>query len=162
MAISVHCPVYQPIYACPYPITRDELAALHSGPIPPLKFTHCPSNSPLPHHQFSSLPWICPPAFRPAPILDKPREPPPAPLPLPPRSHFSPSLHGKTPLNSCLYSQSQICLLPFSLLNSFGFFFLLLRATPMAYGGSQARGPIGATAAGLRHSYSNTGSEPHL
>ena len=30
----------------------------------------------------------------------------------------------------------------------------------MAYGGSQARGQIGATAAGLCHS--NTGSEPHL
>ena len=32
-------------------------------------------------------------------------------------------------------------------------------ATPMAYGGSQARGLIGAVAAGLRHSHSNTGSE---
>ena len=34
------------------------------------------------------------------------------------------------------------------------FFFLLLlfRAPLAAYGGSQARGPIGATAAGLRHS----------
>ena len=32
-------------------------------------------------------------------------------------------------------------------------------ATPMAYGGSQARGPIGAVAAGLRQSHSNMGSE---
>ena len=32
----------------------------------------------------------------------------------------------------------------------------------MAYGGSQARGPIGATAAGLRHSHSNVISEPSL
>ena len=32
----------------------------------------------------------------------------------------------------------------------------------MAYGGSQARGPIGATAAGLHHSHSNKGSEPLL
>ena len=31
-----------------------------------------------------------------------------------------------------------------------------------AYGGSQARGLIGAVAAGLRHSHSNAGSEPHL
>ena len=40
------------------------------------------------------------------------------------------------------------------------FFFVFLsffRAAPMAYGGSRARGPIGATAAGLRHSHSNTG-----
>ena len=39
-----------------------------------------------------------------------------------------------------------------------GFFFLLFRA----YGGSQARGQIRATAAGLHHSHSNAGSEPTL
>ena len=44
----------------------------------------------------------------------------------------------------------------------FCFFFCFSRAAPLAYGGSQARGPIGAVAAGLRHSYSNTGSEPNL
>ena len=38
--------------------------------------------------------------------------------------------------------------------------FLLFRATPAAYGGSQARGGIGASAAALRHSH--VGSEPHL
>ena len=32
----------------------------------------------------------------------------------------------------------------------------------MACGGSQARGQIGATAAGLHHSHSNVGSEPRL
>ena len=32
----------------------------------------------------------------------------------------------------------------------------------MAYGGSQARGQIGAVAAGLRHSHSNARFEPHL
>ena len=32
----------------------------------------------------------------------------------------------------------------------------------MACGGSQARCPIRATAAGLHHSHSNAGSEPHL
>ena len=32
----------------------------------------------------------------------------------------------------------------------------------MAYGDSQARGQIGATAASLGHSHSNTGSEPNL
>ena len=36
----------------------------------------------------------------------------------------------------------------------------LFRATPAAYGGSQARGRVGAVAAGLCHS--NKGSEPHL
>ena len=43
-----------------------------------------------------------------------------------------------------------------------------LRAAPVAYGGSQARGLIGATAAGLHHSHSHARSElslqptPHL
>ena len=41
-------------------------------------------------------------------------------------------------------------------------FVFLFRAAPAAYGGSQARGPIGATAAGLRHSHSTSGSEPRL
>ena len=40
--------------------------------------------------------------------------------------------------------------------------FCLLRPVPMAYGGSQARGRMGATAAGLHHSHSNTESEPRL
>ena len=38
--------------------------------------------------------------------------------------------------------------------------FAFSRAAPAAYGDSQARGPIGAVATGLRHS--NAGSEPHL
>ena len=38
----------------------------------------------------------------------------------------------------------------------------LFRAAPTAYVGSQARGPIGAVAAGLHHSHSNTGSQPRL
>ena len=38
------------------------------------------------------------------------------------------------------------------------FFFLLFRATPAAYGCSQARGLIRAAAAGLHHSHSNVGS----
>ena len=44
----------------------------------------------------------------------------------------------------------------------FYFIFCLFRATLMAHGGSQARGRIGATAAGLHHSHSNARSEPHL
>ena len=44
----------------------------------------------------------------------------------------------------------------------FVFVFCLFRATPTAYGGSQARGPIGATAASLHHSPSNDRSKPCL
>ena len=35
-------------------------------------------------------------------------------------------------------------------------------AAPTAYGGSQARGQIGAVGTGLRQSHSNSGSEPRL
>ena len=41
-------------------------------------------------------------------------------------------------------------------------FFAFSRATPAAYGGSKARGVIGAVAASLRQSHSNAGSKPHL
>ena len=41
-------------------------------------------------------------------------------------------------------------------------FFLGFRATPAAYGSSQARGGIGATAAILHHCYNYAGSEPCL
>ena len=55
------------------------------------------------------------------------------------------------------------CLSPDSL---FFFFFLSFfafsRASPVAYGGSQARGRIRAVAAGLHQSHSNSGSELHL
>ena len=52
--------------------------------------------------------------------------------------------------------------LSFSFLFSF-FFFWLFRAEPEAYGGSQARGQVGAMAVVLHHSHSNdTGSEPRL
>ena len=42
------------------------------------------------------------------------------------------------------------------------FCFLLFRTVPAAYGGSQPRGPIGATSAGLHHSHSDARSEPCL
>ena len=42
------------------------------------------------------------------------------------------------------------------------FFFGLFRAAPAAFGNSQARGWMGATAAGHSHSHSNVGSKPHL
>ena len=40
--------------------------------------------------------------------------------------------------------------------------FVLFRASPVAYGGSQARSLIRAVAAGLCHSHSNARSEPCL
>ena len=46
--------------------------------------------------------------------------------------------------------------------HSFFLSFCLFRAEPTAYGGSQARGPIGAVATGLHQSYSNSGSQPQL
>ena len=49
---------------------------------------------------------------------------------------------------------------------AFFFYFFCLsvfaRSAPEAYGGSQAKGPIGAVATGLRQSHSNAGSEPRL
>ena len=43
-----------------------------------------------------------------------------------------------------------------------GFVVCIFSAAPVAYGDSQARGQIGALAAGLHHSHSNVGSEPCL
>ena len=42
------------------------------------------------------------------------------------------------------------------------FYFILFLVYPMAYGSSQARGRIGAAAAGLHHSHSNTKPKPCL
>ena len=42
------------------------------------------------------------------------------------------------------------------------FFFFTLRSTPAIYRSSQARGQIGAAAAGLCHNHSNEGSKPDL
>ena len=42
------------------------------------------------------------------------------------------------------------------------FFFFFFCATPVAHGGSQPRGLIGAVTASLRHSHSNARSEPRL
>ena len=44
----------------------------------------------------------------------------------------------------------------------FFFLFVFSRAAPAAYGGSHTRGPIGAVAASLQQSHSNTGSKLHL
>ena len=47
-------------------------------------------------------------------------------------------------------------------INTLFFFSSFSRAVPTAYGGSQARGPIGAVAYGLHHSHSSSESEPQL
>ena len=44
----------------------------------------------------------------------------------------------------------------------FYFILLLFRASPVAYGGSQARGLIGATATSLCHSHSNASPKTRL
>jgi len=41
-------------------------------------------------------------------------------------------------------------------------YFFVFKATPVAYGGSQARGLIGATAASLCHRHSHAGTELSL
>ena len=55
---------------------------------------------------------------------------------------------------------------PWSVIGVFWFvcfcLFAISWAAPAAHGGSQARGPIGAVATGLRQSHSNAGSEPRL
>ena len=57
-----------------------------------------------------------------------------------------------------------IIILKVLFLKSIFFFglFAISWAAPTAYGGSQARGRIGAVAARLRQSHSNAGSEPCL
>ena len=57
-------------------------------------------------------------------------------------------------LTSCLYQRG--CL------STFFFFFFFFRASPVACGGSWARGRIRAGAPGLPHSPTNRGSEPQL
>ena len=44
----------------------------------------------------------------------------------------------------------------------FIYLLVFLRVAPVAYGGSQAKGQIGAVTAGLCHSHSHARSEPHL
>ena len=48
------------------------------------------------------------------------------------------------------------------LVSSFIIIIIIFRATPMVYGGSQARAQIRTAAAGLHHSHSHTGSKPCL
>ena len=64
---------------------------------------------------------------------------------------------------TCLLKSQSVLPSPPSFLLYFYFcLFAFSRATPVAYGDSQARGLIGAVSAGLHQSHNNTGSEPHL
>ena len=62
--------------------------------------------------------------------------------------------------NKEVFSMPKLRSLSVSLSLIYLFIFWLVRAAPVAYGNSQARGLIGAAAAGLCHS--NAGSKPHL
>ena len=63
------------------------------------------------------------------------------------------------PLFSQPLSDFQLCVAYFYL---FFCLFVFSRAVPVAYGGSQIRGLIGAVASGLCQSCSKAGSVPHL
>ena len=66
-------------------------------------------------------------------------------------------------INERIFAPSLITVIDFAAIFFFiSLFLCLFRAIPAAYGGSQARGWIGAVAAGLHHRHSNAGSEPHL
>ena len=58
-------------------------------------------------------------------------------------------------------AQGRLCLLR-KKCNHFFFFFLLFMTIPEAYGSSQARAGIRATATGLHHSHSNTRPTPSV
>ena len=60
------------------------------------------------------------------------------------------------------YPQLLVTITPHWFLFFSFFFFVFFWATSAAYGGSQARGRIGAVATGLRQSHSNSGSKPRL
>ena len=80
-----------------------------------------------------------------------------------PRSHETPSAGAEWPVSPKTPRDELIFIfLLLSLSMQLLSFFLLFRAAPVAYGGSQARGQIRAAAAGLHHSHSNMGSEPRL
>ena len=75
-------------------------------------------------------------------------------------SHISPIDDSQIYISSLdTSSKLQICI--FCLFVCF-VFFAIFWAAFMAYGGSQARGPIGAVATDLHHSHSNAGSESRL
>ena len=63
---------------------------------------------------------------------------------------------------SVFFGKHYNLLILFYFISFFLVFLLFLWAASVAYGGSQARAPIGAVATGLRQNHSNAGSEPRL
>ena len=77
--------------------------------------------------------------------------------------YFLPAYYLIPIISENIFSQLVLCLYCYFILSLFkSLFFCLFRVILTAYGGSLARGPIGAVAAGLRHSHSNARSEPCL
>ena len=72
-----------------------------------------------------------------------------------------PASSGNAQRQYTLFPKICVCMLSFVVLLLF-FCCCCFRAVPMAYGGSQARSWIEATAASLHHSHSNVGSKPYL
>ena len=66
------------------------------------------------------------------------------------------------PLSSSLALSHTLSLSRLQLMEIFVFVFCFFRATPAAYGGSQARSQIGAAAAGIHRSHSNARRKPDL
>ena len=75
-----------------------------------------------------------------------------------PFAFFTPTVECKNGVLQFLHLPTHTSSLPFYFLISF----LLFKASPGAYGSSQARGPIRAAAAGLHHSHSDMGSQLRL
>ena len=73
-----------------------------------------------------------------------------------------PATHTQSPPCTVILRQVALFILIALFTLSKLFFGLFLGAAPAAYGGSQARGPIGTVAASLRQSHSNAGSKLHL
>ena len=69
-----------------------------------------------------------------------------------------PSAPKMSPIPLCHSGNSYCCYIYLFIYLGFLFF---PRAAPVAYGGSQARGPVRATAAGLHHSHNYSGSLTH-
>ena len=74
---------------------------------------------------------------------------------------LNPLSHQGTPV-FFIYLFIYFYIIYFILFFIFWSFFAISWAAPAAYGGSQARGWIGAVATGLRQRHSNAGSEPRL
>ena len=129
-----------------YPLPSPPLSLITFPPAPPCKeLPHLPL---LGHIEWSTVHFHLVLTFR-EPCLEKWKE----------KRWWAFNLQGKERRGKSVLQSLLVD--PLSLFDNF-FFFCLFRVAPTAYGSSQARGWIGAATAGLHHSHSNLGSEPHL